>query len=92
MVAVTVVARGNIRSDIGLTQLHRLSVVGVMVALQALLVTSPTALVTDLFEVRRGVVRLDLVGRMAVRANRAARITSQEQLSMNALVVDLFHP
>ena len=70
VVAVAVVAGGDFGGDVRLAERHGLAVVGVVVVLQAVRVALAAALVAGLLEV--GVaVRLDLVGGVAVGADRA---------------------
>ena len=88
VVAVAVVAGGDFGGDVGLAQRHGLAVVGFAVMLQPVLVALAAALVAGHLEV--AVLRgLDLVGGVAVGADRAALVAFGQQLAVDALVVGL---
>src|ERR1043166_8615976 len=88
MVAMAVIASGDIGGDVGFAQSHRFAMISVAVMLQPVLVTAPAALVTGHLEMAV-LGPLDLMGRMAVGANRPAFIPFSQQLAMNALVIGL---
>src|SRR5208283_5109129 len=84
--AVTVVAGGHGRGRVRLAKRHGLAVVGIPVMRQPVLVAFAATRVADGLEVisRR---LLNLVSRVAIRANRAALVAPGQQLAMNALKV-----
>ena len=84
--AVAVVAGGHIGGDVRLAQGHRLAVVGIAVMLEAVLVALAAALVAGYLEMAVA-GRLDLVGGVAIGADRAARVAFEQQLAVDALVI-----
>ena len=88
VVAVAVVAGGDFRGDVWPAQRHSFAVVGFAVMGQAVLVALAATLVADGFEVVvLGV--LDLMGGVAVGADRAARVAFGHKLAVDALLVGL---
>ena len=89
VVAVAIVAGGDVRGDIGLAERHRLAVIGFVVVCQPVLVAFAARLVALGLEMRgRGL--LDVVRAVAIGAHRAPRVALEQQLAVNAGVVGLF--
>ena len=89
VMAVAVVTGGDRRRDVRFAQRHRLAVVGFLVMGEPVLMTTAAAFIAhQLLEVP-ALRRLDLVRRMAITANRPARIALGEQLAVDALLVNL---
>ena len=88
VVSVAVVAGGDVGGHVRPPEGHRLAVVGLPVMGEPVLVAAAAALVAEGLKVRAGGL-FDLVGRVAVRADRAARVVLGQQLPVDALVVDL---
>src|SRR5512137_916452 len=89
MMAVAVVAGGDIGSDVRLAEGHGFAVVGVPVVGQAVLVAFATAGVAGHFEVAV-LGGLDFVGGVAIGANRSTLVALGEDLAVDTLGVDLF--
>lgn len=86
MVTVAVVTGSDVRGLIRLPQSHGFAVISFAVMLEPILVTFPAALITQLFEMSRGRF-FDIMGTMAIRADRAQFITFDEELPMDTRVI-----
>jgi hypothetical protein len=89
--AVTVVTRGDIRSDGWFAQGHGLSVVGLAIMRQPIFVASAAARIAGHFEVAIA-RRFNFVRRVAIGADGPAFVALGQQLAVDALVVGLFDP
>src|ERR1051325_12039010 len=85
---VAVVAGGDIGGDVGVAQAHLFAVIGVAVMFEPVLVAFAAAFVAGHFEMAV-LGGLDLVGGVAISADRSALIALGEQLSVHALIVNL---
>lgn len=88
VVAVAVVASGNILGLVCLAQGHGLAVIGLAIVVEAVLVALATTLVAGRFEMREA-RPLDLMRAVAIRTDRPASVALGKELSMNAFIVDL---
>ena len=77
VVAVAVVAGGHIGGDVGLTESHRLAVVGFAIVGKAVLMALAATLITKSLEMRGGRL-FDVVRAVAVGANRPLLIALQQ--------------
>ena len=89
VMAVAVVAGGDIGGDVRLAQGHGFAVVGVAIMLQPVLVAFAAALVAGHLEVAV-LGGLDFVGGVAIGADRSALVALGKELAVDALVVGLF--
>jgi hypothetical protein len=88
---MAVVAGGDFGSDIGFAQGHGFAVVGLAIMLEAVLVAFAATRVTGHFEVAIP-GGFDLVGGVAVAADRAALVALGHELAVDALVIDALDP
>src|SRR5258708_1643189 len=88
---MAVVTGGHFRSNIWPAQRHRLSVVGVPVMFQPVLVAFTATRITRHFEVPV-LRRLDFMRGVAIRADGAPLVPFGQQLPMHALIVSLLNP
>src|SRR5262249_23266076 len=90
MVAMAVVAGGDIRGDGRLSERHGFAVISVAVVFQAVLMAFSASAVAGHFEMTVS-RRFNFVSRMAIGAHGTALIAFGQQLAMDTLVVNLFH-
>ena len=90
MVAMTVVAGGDARRDIGPAQGHGLAVIRVAIVSQPVLVALATAFIADGLEIIPFRIH-DIVRGVTICADRPTRIALRQQLSVDALIVSVFH-
>ena len=88
VMAVAVVAGGDIGGDIRLAQRHRFAVVGIAVMFQPVLVAFSAALVAGHFEVAV-LGGLDFVGGVAIGADWSTLVAFGEKLAVDTLVIGL---
>ena len=88
VVAVAVVASGNILGLVCLAQGHGFAVIGLAIVIETILVALATTLVAGRFEMREA-RSLNLMCAVAIRADRTASVALGKELPMNALIVDL---
>ena len=89
VMAVAVVAGGDVGGDVWLAEGHGFAVVGVAIMLQPILVAFPAPLVAQHLKV--AVLRgLDFVRSVAIAADRATLVAFGEELAVDALQVGLF--
>src|SRR5690349_3253516 len=89
MMPMAIVASRHVWRHVRLAQGHGFAVIRVAVVGEAVLVALTTAAVAQRFEMVAGRA-LNLVRRVTISADGRARIPLGHQLSVNALVVDLF--
>src|ERR1017187_8188734 len=87
--AMAVVAGGDIGGDVGFAQGHGFAVVGVAIMLQPIRVAFAAGAIAGHLEVAV-LGRLDLVGAMAIGADRSALVALGQELAMDTLEVGLF--
>jgi len=88
MMSMAVIASCYVGGSVRFAQGHSLAMVGVSVMGQAVFMAAATTLVAGHFEVTIS-RRLDLVGGMAIGADRTALVPFCEQLAVDALIIDL---
>ena len=89
MMAVAVVASGDIGGDVRLAERHGFAVVGIAIMFQPVLVAFAADLVAGHLKV--AVLRsLDFVRAVAIRADRSTLVALGEELAVDALQVCLF--
>jgi len=91
MMSMAVVAGGHLGGIMGGPQCNGLAVIGFQIVFKTILVAFPAALVTGGFE-KPPHLGFDLVGAVAVGADRAAGIPFGEELAVNAFHVGCLHP
>ncbi len=91
VIPVTIVTGGHLGCHVRISQCHRLAVVGLTIVGEPVFMTSAAPLIAHQFLEIPPLGRLDLVRRVAITADRGARVARGEQLAVDAALVHLFH-